>query len=190
MISGLLVFNQAAELIISRFYKSDYSKAAVEAFRIRVISNKNFGSSPVMLMEKYSFIYIKSDDLILVAMTRKNTNVNLAFEFLYSMCNVFKSYFEGEFNQESIRSNFVLVYELLDEIMDWGYPQIVDTSLLKGYIHHGVAKEEFLKKNNLDVMYFYIFIFYILYFYMFNIFFTNFEPFSLHFNSFSHILTF
>ena len=159
MISGVLVFNQSAELIISRFYKSDYSKAAVEAFRIRVISNKNFSTSPVTLMEKYSFVFVKTDDLVLVAMTRKNANVNLAFEFLYGMINVFKSYFEGEFNQESIRSNFVLVYELLDEVMDWGYPQIVDTRLLKGYIHYGTAKEEFENRNKVAVCVFFVFCF-------------------------------
>jgi len=34
-----------------------------------------------------------------------------------------KSYFGGEFSEQSIKNNFVLIYELLDEIMDFGYPQ-------------------------------------------------------------------
>ena len=37
--------------------------------------------------------------------------------------NVFKSYFGGEFSEQSLKSNFVLIYELLDEILDFGYPQ-------------------------------------------------------------------
>lgn len=30
--------------------------------------------------------------------------------------------------EESIRDNFVLIYELLDEVMDFGYPQISEVS--------------------------------------------------------------
>lgn len=34
-----------------------------------------------------------------------------------------REYF-GSLEEESIRDNFVLVYELLDEVMDHGYPQV------------------------------------------------------------------
>jgi len=29
-----------------------------------------------------------------------------------------------ELEEESIRDNFVVIYELLDEMMDFGYPQV------------------------------------------------------------------
>jgi AP-2 complex subunit mu-1 len=47
---------------------------------------------------------------------------------------VCKAYFKGEFNESQIRNNFSLIYELLDEVMDFGYPQILDTDVLKQYI--------------------------------------------------------
>lgn len=37
---------------------------------------------------------------------------------------LFKSYFGGEFSEQSIKGNFVLIYELLDETLDFGYPQV------------------------------------------------------------------
>jgi AP-1 complex subunit mu len=40
----------------------------------------------------------------------------------------------SELEQESIRDNFVLIYELLDEICDFGYPQITNSRILKEYI--------------------------------------------------------
>lgn len=43
---------------------------------------------------------------------------------------VFKDYFK-ELEEESIRDNFVITYELMDEMMDFGYPQarlVPDTS--------------------------------------------------------------
>ena len=41
-----------------------------------------------------------------------------------------KSYFGGEFSEQSIKNNFVLIYELLDEIMDFGYPQASQLTLI------------------------------------------------------------
>lgn len=42
---------------------------------------------------------------------------------------LFKNYFGGEFSEQSIKSNFVLIYELLDEILDFGYPQVLTQRL-------------------------------------------------------------
>ncbi|XP_074605262.1 AP-1 complex subunit mu-1-like [Brevipalpus obovatus] len=39
-----------------------------------------------------------------------------------------------ELEEESIRDNFVLIYELLDELMDFGYPQTTDSKILQQYI--------------------------------------------------------
>ncbi len=45
---------------------------------------------------------------------------------------MFKDYF-GELEEESIRDNFVVVYELLDETMDFGYPQTCESKILREY---------------------------------------------------------
>ena len=37
---------------------------------------------------------------------------------------LFKNYFGGEFSEQSIKGNFVLIYELLDETLDFGFPQV------------------------------------------------------------------
>ena len=53
--------------------------------------------------------------------------VNLAFFVFFQ---VLIEYFK-ELEEESIRDNFVLIYELLDEIMDFGYPQTTETKILQ-----------------------------------------------------------
>ena len=53
------------------------------------------------------------------------------------MVTLCKAYFKGDFDENAIRKNFVLIYELLDEIMDFGFPQITDPDLLKLYITQG-----------------------------------------------------
>jgi len=45
---------------------------------------------------------------------------------------VFTEYFK-ELEEESIRDNFVIIYELLDELMDFGYPQVDYLTFTFGY---------------------------------------------------------
>jgi len=65
--------------------------------------------------------------------SKQNFNVMLALQFLHRVIQVFKEYF-FELEEESLRDNFVLVYELLDEMMDFGYPQLTESKILKEYI--------------------------------------------------------
>lgn len=65
-----------------------------------------------------------------MAVTKRNSNITLILFFLYKLMNVFKDYF-GEIEEESIRDNFVVVYELLDETMDFGYPQTCESKILR-----------------------------------------------------------
>merc|ERR1719322_1489816 len=49
------------------------------------------------------------------------------------MCDVMQAYF-GKISEENVKNNFVLIYELLDELLDFGYPQNTDTGILKTFI--------------------------------------------------------
>ena len=46
---------------------------------------------------------------------------------------MFEDYFK-DVEEESIRDNFVIIYELLDELVDFGYPQTTDGKILQEYI--------------------------------------------------------
>ena len=55
---------------------------------------------------------------------------------------LFKSYFGGAFNETAIKNNFVLIYELLDETIDFGYPQITDPAIMKSFIFQKGVKTD------------------------------------------------
>ena len=65
--------------------------------------------------------------------TKQNVNAAMVFEFLLKMCDVMQAYF-GKISEENVKNNFVLIYELLDELLDFGYPQNTDTGILKTFI--------------------------------------------------------
>jgi len=56
--------------------------------------------------------------------------INLFNLYLFQ---VMQEYFK-EVEEESIRDNFVICYELLDELVDFGYPQTTDAKILQEYI--------------------------------------------------------
>lgn len=51
----------------------------------------------------------------------------------FCLLQVFTDYFK-ELEEESIKDNFVVIYELFDEMMDFGYPQTTDSKILRQYI--------------------------------------------------------
>jgi hypothetical protein len=58
------------------------------------------------------------------------------------MVDLFRTYFQGALNESSVKRNFVLIYELLDECMDFGFPQLTEPAALKNFImEKGVRSE-------------------------------------------------
>lgn len=133
MIGGLFIYNHKGEVLISRVYRDDIGRNAVDAFRVNVIHARQQVRSPVTNIARTSFFHIKRSNIWLAAVTKQNVNAAMVFEFLLKMCEVMQAYF-GKISEENVKNNFVLIYELLDELLDFGYPQNTDTGILKTFI--------------------------------------------------------
>ena len=73
---------------------------------------------------------VTAQSMYIMSVTKYNANVTTMFLFLYRIMQVFKDYF-GDVTEESIRDNFVIIYELLDEMMDHGYALTTEPNTLK-----------------------------------------------------------
>ncbi|KAK2538414.1 Ap2m1 [Columba guinea] len=113
MIGGLFIYNHKGEVLISRVYRDDIGRNAVDAFRVNVIHARQQVRSPVTNIARTSFFHVKRSNIWLAAVTKQNVNAAMVFEFLYKMCDVMTAYF-GKISEENIKNNFVLIYELLD----------------------------------------------------------------------------
>jgi len=78
-------------------------------------------------------VWINHNNIYIVSVSKGNPNVMLIIAFLYKIVEVLGEYFDG-LTDESMRDNFVVTYELLDEMMDNGYPQVTESKVLKEYI--------------------------------------------------------
>ncbi|KAK6146429.1 hypothetical protein DH2020_020298 [Rehmannia glutinosa] len=118
----------------------------VDAFRVHIMQTKELGTCPVRQIGGCSFFYMRISNVYIVIVVSSNANVACAFKFVVEAVTLFKSYFGGAFDEDAIRNNFVLIYELLDEIMDFGYPQNLSPEILKLYITQEGVRSPFSSK--------------------------------------------
>lgn len=139
----ILVLNQKGDIMISRQYRDDVSRAAADSFRLQVIAAKETGSqAPVKRIENCSFLYTRHLNMYFVALTRSNVNPALVFEYLFQKIRILKAYLGEEFDENSMRNNMTLIYELMDETMDFGYPQNCAVDVLRLYINLGNVRPQ------------------------------------------------
>lgn len=134
VVSAIYVLDLKGKVLISRNYRGKIDLNIIEKF-MPILGEREDEAClcPILQYQDINFLFIKCNNLYLVATTNKNANVALVFQFLHRAAQVFTEYFK-ELEEESIRDNFVLIYELLDEIMDFGYPQITEWKILQEYI--------------------------------------------------------
>ncbi|RYO16727.1 AP-1 complex subunit mu-1 [Alternaria tenuissima] len=135
MASAVFFLDLKGKTLLARNYRGDIPMSAVEKFPILLSEAEDESSAvpPCFPSEGINYLYIRHNNLYLLALTKRNTNAAEILLFLHKIVEVFTEYFK-ELEEESIRDNFVVIYELLDEMMDFGYPQTTETKILQEYI--------------------------------------------------------
>ncbi|XP_033636389.1 AP-1 complex subunit mu-1 [Asterias rubens] len=145
-LSAVFFLDLKGKVLISRNYRGDVDMSSVDKFMALLLDREEEGQvSPILTHGSVTFMFIKCNNLYLVACSKKNANVALVFTILHKIVEVFVEYFK-ELEEESIRDNFVLIYELLDELVDFGYPQTTDSKILQEYITQVGQKLELAPK--------------------------------------------
>ncbi|KAK3024924.1 hypothetical protein RJ639_043239 [Escallonia herrerae] len=136
MISQFFVLSQRGDNIVFRDYRGDVQKGSAEIFFRKVKFWREDGEEeapPVFNVDGVNYFHVKVVGLLFVATTRANVSPSLVLELLQRIARVIKDYL-GVLNEDSFRKNFVLVYELLDEVIDFGYVQTTSTEVLKSSV--------------------------------------------------------
>ncbi|XP_057974049.1 AP-4 complex subunit mu [Malania oleifera] len=136
MISQFFVLSQRGDNIVFRDYRGEVQKGSAEIFfrKVKFWKEDEEGEAPpVFNVDGVNYFHVKVAGLLFVATTRVNVSPSLALELLQRIARVIKDYL-GVLNEDSLRKNFVLVYELLDEVIDFGYVQTTSTEVLKSYV--------------------------------------------------------
>lgn len=106
------IIQSEGENLIFRAFRPDCRPRLADIFRIQVISNAQV-RSPILTLGSTTFSHVKHENIYIVAVTKSNANAAIVFEFVYRLIGLGKQYF-GKFDEDAVKNNFVLVYELLD----------------------------------------------------------------------------
>jgi len=132
--SAVFILDMKGKVIISRNYRGEVPMSVTERFTQHVCNAAEDAiPKPCFYEDGINFIYIQYKDVYLLAVSQRNCNAVMVLAFLYKLVEVLREYFK-ELEEESLKDNFVITYELLDEIMDNGYPQTTEVKILREYI--------------------------------------------------------
>lgn len=137
-----MIVNLRGDVLVYREYSDAVKRLEFNEFSTYLLSTKGLKENPIIYFNGVSYFYIKQKDLFIIVSTKANPNAAMVFQFLYQFLNICKAYFAQELNDSTVRKNFVIIYELLDEILDYGVPQITEPEVLKRYILEGGLKLE------------------------------------------------
>lgn len=139
-ISQLFVLSPRGDKIVFKDYRQDLPRNTDEIFfrKYKFWDGKQHqapaGDCPPFFVEKgINFSYVRRSGLLFVVCTMHNVSPSLTAEVLTRTIKVLKD-FLGVMTEEALRKNFVLVYELLDEMIDMGVVQETLSDRLRPYI--------------------------------------------------------
>ena len=132
-ISAIYFLDRKGRIIIFRNYRGEVDQDISEAFINEVLELDEANMKPAFTVEDVHYIWIRHQNIYIVAVGKRNINVAMTFSFLYKLKDILIDYF-NVLEEETVKDNFVLIYELLDEIMDHGYPQTTEGKILKDLI--------------------------------------------------------
>jgi AP-4 complex subunit mu-1 len=135
MISQFFILSPRGDTVIARDYLGNVPKSSSEVFyrKFRFWDGGGQDAPPVFNIQGVNYLHVKDGGVILVATTRENVSPSLVLEFLRRVGGIIKDYC-GLLSEEAVRKNFVLIYELLDEVIDYGYPQNTSSEALKEFV--------------------------------------------------------
>mmetsp|Transcript_15352 Transcript_15352/g.22991 ORF Transcript_15352/g.22991 Transcript_15352/m.22991 type:complete len:413 (+) Transcript_15352:24-1262(+) len=134
MINSIFILNGSGDVIFEKHYRGLISRAICDIFWVQVMKASNPNDvKPVMQSSKFYLINIHYKDLWFLAVVERDVNPLLVVEFLYRVGDIFRDYFENV-TESILKNNFVIVYQLLEELMDNGMPFNTEPNQLKAMI--------------------------------------------------------
>lgn len=132
-ISGIFILDLKGRIIIQRKYRQDIADELYDTYNKKAIELCESGLPPMFSDNNNHFFHVRHNNLIFLCIATQNSNSTLVFTFLYKLVEVLDEYLSN-LEEDSVRDNFVIIYELLDEMMDNGYPQTTDHKILREFI--------------------------------------------------------
>jgi len=134
MIQSLFILNDSGNIVIEKHWRGVLNRSICEFFWEEVTKAPSKEEVlPVISTAKHYLIHIYRNELFFLSVVNAEFPPLLVLEFLHRLIDTFKEYF-SDVSEEGLKSNFITVVQLLDEMMDNGFPMITEPNILKDMI--------------------------------------------------------
>jgi AP-4 complex subunit mu-1 len=130
MISQFHVISPRGDCIITREFRKLQKHSGTADQFFRRIKESDYDESPIFEIDGLYYVSLNKSGIYFVFTTETLVSPVWAVDLLSKLVKVLKD-FSGILSEESLRRNFILAYELIDEIIDSGYPQTTASEILK-----------------------------------------------------------
>ncbi|CAD2103957.1 AP-4 complex subunit mu, putative [Plasmodium vinckei] len=137
VISQFYILSPRGDTIINRDFRGDVLKGSAEIFFRKVKLHKG-DPPPLFYLNGINYCFLKNNNLYYVLTSLFNISPSYLIELLYRLLKIFKD-FCGQLTEEIIRTNFILIYEIVDEVIDYGYLQNSNTEYIRYLIHNEIS---------------------------------------------------
>eukprot|EP01097_Dermamoeba_algensis_P006632 TRINITY_DN4134_c0_g1_i1.p1 TRINITY_DN4134_c0_g1~~TRINITY_DN4134_c0_g1_i1.p1 ORF type:complete len:415 (-),score=71.07 TRINITY_DN4134_c0_g1_i1:253-1497(-) len=135
MLHSLFILNSSGEVLIEKHWQGIVTRTVSEYFWDHVSKSSAAREVlPVIVHPRYYLVHLQNSGLYYLGVTPQETPPLLILEFLQRIVDIFTEYFTAT-NEETLKDNFVTVYQLLDEVMDGGFPFTTEPNILMEMIN-------------------------------------------------------
>jgi AP-1 complex subunit mu len=113
--SAVFVMDAKGKIIISRNFRGDVPMGVSERFSLHIQEREELEQQPVFTEGGYTYVYIRYNNLLLMSVTKRNSNVALMLVYLYKLAEVFRDYF-GELEEVSTKIHKLYDFRLCNRI--------------------------------------------------------------------------
>ncbi|KDO26036.1 hypothetical protein SPRG_08689 [Saprolegnia parasitica CBS 223.65] len=134
MIQSLFILTSTGEIIIEKHWRGTTNRHVCDFFVDEVNKYKlREEVPPILNTSKHYFINVYREGLFVLAVISHEIMPLIVMELLHRVVSVFRDYF-GTFDENAIKDNFSTVYQLLEEMIDNGYPLTTEPNALKSMV--------------------------------------------------------
>ncbi|XP_031789461.1 AP-3 complex subunit mu-1 isoform X4 [Nasonia vitripennis] len=123
-----------SDVFMEKHWKSAVARSLCDYFFDQQHKASNPDDTPPVIATPHHYlISIHRCSMFFVAVCISEVPTLFVIEFLHRVVDTFEDYF-GECSETIIKENYVVVYELLDEMLDNGFPLATESNILKELI--------------------------------------------------------
>uniref|UniRef100_A0A3Q3MR08 AP-3 complex subunit mu-1 n=1 Tax=Labrus bergylta TaxID=56723 RepID=A0A3Q3MR08_9LABR len=134
MIHSLFLINHTGDIILEKHWKSVIGRSVCDYFfeaKEKAVDPEDV--PPVLQTPHHYLISIYKGKLFFLSVIQTEVPPLFVIEFLHRVADTIQDYF-GECSEGVIKDNVVTVYELLEEMLDNGFPLATESNVLKEMI--------------------------------------------------------